>query len=115
MDVIQQETEPTARTMSSTGPFRELQDGSVCSLCGSYFQDPVTTECGHSYCRTCLVDRAGGKDNAGGQLECPTCGRMMGWRAVTTDVRLGVTTRIAKRLNFQAMPPRRRRMQEQEI
>ncbi|XP_056395084.1 E3 ubiquitin-protein ligase TRIM11-like [Hyla sarda] len=102
-------------TMSSAGPYRELQDGSVCSLCECYFEDPVTTECGHSYCRTCLVANAGGKENAGGQLMCPTCGRVMGWRAVTTDVRLGVTTRIAKRLNFPPIPPRRKKSQEQEI
>ncbi|KAG9472375.1 hypothetical protein GDO78_019816 [Eleutherodactylus coqui] len=101
--------------MSSSGPFRQLQDGSVCPLCEAYFEDPVTTECGHSYCRMCLLSHAGGKDNAGGQLSCPTCARVMGWRAVTTDVRLGVTTRIAQRLNFQALPPRRRRYQEQEI
>ncbi|CAJ0924827.1 unnamed protein product [Ranitomeya imitator] len=99
--------------MSSGGPVKELQDSSVCPLCGGYFEDPVTTECGHSYCRICLVTNAGGKNNAGGQLMCPTCGRVMGWRAVTTDVRLGVTTRIAQRLNFQAMPPRRKKRQEQ--
>ncbi|KAG8553090.1 hypothetical protein GDO81_003262 [Engystomops pustulosus] len=109
------ETERKTHKMSSGGPFRELQDGSMCPLCVGYFEDPVTTECGHSYCRMCLVTHAGGKETAGGQIMCPTCGRMMGWRAVTTDVRLGVTTRIAKRLNFQAMPPRRKKSQEQEI
>ncbi|XP_068105523.1 RING finger protein 39-like [Hyperolius riggenbachi] len=95
--------------MSSGGPYRELQDSSLCPLCSCYFEDPVTTECGHSYCRACLVAHAGGKD-APGQLECPNCGRMMGWRGVTTDVRLGVTTRIAQRLNIPALPPRRKKL-----
>ncbi|XP_075042731.1 RING finger protein 39-like [Mixophyes fleayi] len=101
--------------MATRGPVRELHDGCVCQLCGSYFVDPVTTECGHSYCRVCLVAHAGGKEGTRGQLMCPSCGRVMGWRAVTTDVRLGVTTRIAQRLDVQALPPRRKKSEEQEI
>ncbi|XP_018416150.1 PREDICTED: probable E3 ubiquitin-protein ligase TRIML1 [Nanorana parkeri] len=95
--------------MASGGSVRELQDGSLCPLCSCYFKDPVTTECGHSYCRVCLVTYAGGKENMG-QLMCPSCRRVMAWRVVTTDVRLGVTTRIAQRLNIQALPPRRKKM-----
>ncbi|XP_040179403.1 RING finger protein 39-like [Rana temporaria] len=95
--------------MASRGPVKDLQADSLCPLCSCYFNDPVTTECGHSYCRVCLVAHSGGKENTG-QLMCPSCGRAMGWRAVTTDVRLGVTTRIAQRLNFQDVPPRRRKL-----
>ncbi|XP_053329386.1 RING finger protein 39-like [Spea bombifrons] len=95
--------------MSAVGSMRELQEGAVCPLCGGYFEDPVTTECRHSYCRGCLVAHAGGKDADGGQLICPRCGRAMGWKGVTTDVQLGVTTRIARRLNFQPLTPRRKK------
>ncbi|XP_053578017.1 RING finger protein 39-like [Bombina bombina] len=95
--------------MASGGPVRELQEDSVCPLCGCYFEDPVTTECGHSYCRGCLVAQTEGKGTLSGQVICPRCGRSMGWRGVTTDVRLGVTTRIARRLNIQAPAPRRRK------
>ncbi|XP_041431205.1 probable E3 ubiquitin-protein ligase TRIML1 [Xenopus laevis] len=97
--------------MTARGPVKELRDDSLCPLCGCYFEDPVTTECGHSYCRGCLVAKAGGRTYPGFQLICPQCGRTMGWKAVTTDVRLGVTTRIARRLNLQAPPPRKQKEQ----
>ncbi|KAG8448674.1 hypothetical protein GDO86_015667 [Hymenochirus boettgeri] len=96
---------------ASECPVKELQEGSMCPLCSSYFEDPVTTECGHSYCRVCLVTKSGGKVVPGCQLTCPQCGRTMGWKGVTTDVRLGVTTRIARRLNLQAPPPRKQKEQ----
>ncbi|KAM4696936.1 RING finger protein 39-like [Rhinophrynus dorsalis] len=93
--------------MAAAGSVKELQESTLCPLCGCYFEDPVTTECGHSYCRCCLVAKAGAKVSSGGQLKCPSCGKAMGWKGVTTDVRLGVTTRIARRLNLETPPPRR--------
>ncbi|CAH2314298.1 RING finger 39-like [Pelobates cultripes] len=94
--------------MSSPGSMQELQEGSVCPLCACYFEDPVTTECGHSYCRGCLVTHTGRKQSTSGQLICPKCGRAMSWKGVTTDIQLGVTTRIARRLNLPAPPKRKK-------
>ncbi|XP_027713266.1 tripartite motif-containing protein 64-like [Vombatus ursinus] len=33
---------------------QELQSKITCSICRSYFSEPVTLECGHSFCRACL-------------------------------------------------------------
>eukprot|EP00002_Diphylleia_rotans_P035668 TRINITY_DN7806_c0_g2_i1.p1 TRINITY_DN7806_c0_g2~~TRINITY_DN7806_c0_g2_i1.p1 ORF type:complete len:514 (+),score=88.87 TRINITY_DN7806_c0_g2_i1:48-1589(+) len=32
----------------------EVPEPLVCSLCWELYQDPVTTRCGHTYCRSCL-------------------------------------------------------------
>lgn len=32
-----------------------LQDEATCSVCLEFFKDPVSIECGHNFCRTCIV------------------------------------------------------------
>uniref|UniRef100_A0A8D2Q556 Tripartite motif containing 7 n=1 Tax=Varanus komodoensis TaxID=61221 RepID=A0A8D2Q556_VARKO len=32
-----------------------LQDEATCSVCLEYFKDPVSIECGHNFCRTCIT------------------------------------------------------------
>uniref|UniRef100_A0A8D2DU24 Tripartite motif-containing protein 64-like n=1 Tax=Sciurus vulgaris TaxID=55149 RepID=A0A8D2DU24_SCIVU len=34
--------------------FQEFQSELTCSICMNYFLDPVTIDCGHSFCRPCL-------------------------------------------------------------
>uniref|UniRef100_A0A670HQ07 RING-type domain-containing protein n=1 Tax=Podarcis muralis TaxID=64176 RepID=A0A670HQ07_PODMU len=42
------------------GHIQNLRDESTCSICLDYFKDPVTIpECGHNFCRSCLVLRHG--------------------------------------------------------
>ncbi|CAM4674677.1 unnamed protein product [Leuciscus chuanchicus] len=38
---------------SSSGP--SLNEELQCSICLEVFTDPVTTPCGHNFCRTCLI------------------------------------------------------------
>uniref|UniRef100_A0A5G2QVZ7 Tripartite motif-containing protein 64-like n=1 Tax=Sus scrofa TaxID=9823 RepID=A0A5G2QVZ7_PIG len=40
--------------MDSEGFMHTFQDELKCSICMNYFIDPVTTDCGHSFCRPCL-------------------------------------------------------------
>uniref|UniRef100_A0A670HQT1 RING-type domain-containing protein n=1 Tax=Podarcis muralis TaxID=64176 RepID=A0A670HQT1_PODMU len=38
------------------GHIQNLRDEATCSICLDYFKDPVTIpECGHNFCRSCLV------------------------------------------------------------
>lgn len=32
-----------------------LQDEATCSVCLEFFKDPVSIECGHNFCRACIV------------------------------------------------------------
>ena len=40
--------------MDSEGFMQAFQNELTCSICMNYFIDPVTIDCGHSFCRPCL-------------------------------------------------------------
>ena len=50
----------------------KLLDTTICSICHDYMFVPMTTECGHSYCYTCLKTWFSSDTNRGG-LSCPEC------------------------------------------
>ncbi|XP_019961643.2 E3 ubiquitin-protein ligase TRIM39-like isoform X2 [Paralichthys olivaceus] len=42
-----------------------------CALCVNIFNDPVTTPCGHNFCKTCLSEHWDGSE----LCDCPTCNK----------------------------------------
>ncbi|KAG8005989.1 E3 ubiquitin/ISG15 ligase TRIM25 [Nibea albiflora] len=58
--------------MSSSGVFALLpEDNFQCSICLNVFDDPVTTPCGHNFCKTCLSERWDKSD----LCCCPECNK----------------------------------------
>ncbi|KAL8213250.1 UNVERIFIED_CONTAM: hypothetical protein K2H54_061704, partial [Gekko kuhli] len=58
--------------MATGGPVQDLCEEATCSICFEFFRDPVTiAECGHNFCRACLV-RSWGEPGAA-QPSCPQC------------------------------------------
>lgn len=56
--------------MLSSGVFAALSgDNFHCSICLNVFTDPVTTPCGHNFCKACLSERWDRSD----LCHCPTC------------------------------------------
>ncbi|XP_048189984.1 LOW QUALITY PROTEIN: E3 ubiquitin-protein ligase TRIM7 [Perognathus longimembris pacificus] len=57
----------------------ELQGEATCSICLELFREPVSVECGHSFCRACITrcwERTGARAPSGlppGPLPCPQC------------------------------------------
>ncbi|KAM4826526.1 E3 ubiquitin-protein ligase TRIM7 [Thomomys bottae] len=57
----------------------ELQGEATCSICLELFREPVSVECGHSFCRACIArcwERTGARAPSGlppGPLPCPQC------------------------------------------
>lgn len=47
------------------------EDHFQCSICMNVFNDPVTTPCGHSFCKTCLTQHWGD----GELCHCPACNK----------------------------------------
>ncbi|XP_069491293.1 E3 ubiquitin-protein ligase TRIM7-like [Ambystoma mexicanum] len=84
--------------MAVVGPVRELQDETVCSLCTSYFEDPVAIDCDHSYCRACIIGHW--REAPAGAFVCPQCRQTFSRMHLRTNVQLSVMVKIAKNLNF---------------
>uniref|UniRef100_A0A670HZ90 RING-type domain-containing protein n=1 Tax=Podarcis muralis TaxID=64176 RepID=A0A670HZ90_PODMU len=56
---------------ASGGPVKDLFEEATCSICLEYFRDPVIIpECGHNFCRSCLI-QYWGKSEA--KASCPEC------------------------------------------
>ncbi|KAM6155086.1 tripartite motif-containing protein 72 [Rhynchocyon petersi] len=58
-----------------------------CPLCLQLFDAPVTTECGHSFCRACL-GRVAGEPAADGTVPCPSCQAPTRSQALSTNQQL---------------------------
>nr|XP_033805166.1 E3 ubiquitin-protein ligase TRIM39-like isoform X2 [Geotrypetes seraphini] len=56
--------------MAAANPAQSLREEVSCSLCLDYFSDPVTTVCGHNFCRPCITQSWEGSK---GGFPCPLC------------------------------------------
>ncbi|XP_078251568.1 zinc-binding protein A33-like [Rhinoraja longicauda] len=55
--------------MASKDKVESLTEEAVCPICLDFFTDPVTLECGHNYCRSCITQSWGRE----GRNPCPEC------------------------------------------
>ncbi|XP_044870494.1 interferon-induced very large GTPase 1-like [Mauremys mutica] len=63
-----------ATAMASETPEREVEDEATCPICLDYFSDPVTVDCGHSSCKTCITTYCDNWEEGNhGPLCCPIC------------------------------------------
>ncbi|XP_027703909.1 zinc finger protein RFP-like [Vombatus ursinus] len=74
---------------------QDLQEELICSICREYFKDPVSIECGHSFCHSCLLRRW---QEATTPLSCPECKNVSQLKDFQTNVHLGRLATIAKQL-----------------
>ncbi|XP_051256795.1 E3 ubiquitin-protein ligase TRIM21-like isoform X1 [Dicentrarchus labrax] len=52
------------------------EDQFLCSICLDVFTDPVTTSCGHNFCKTCITEHW----NINVQCQCPNCKKVFNTR-----------------------------------
>ncbi|KAM9095457.1 tripartite motif-containing protein 64-like [Sarcophilus harrisii] len=76
---------------------QKVQTDVICSICRSYFSEPVTLHCGHSFCRECLSSCW----RAATQLfSCPECRQVPQSRALPpVNERLTQLTDLVKRFS----------------
>ncbi|XP_006039400.1 tripartite motif-containing protein 52-like [Alligator sinensis] len=55
--------------MASLTPDWEIHDETKCPICLEYFTDPVSVECGHNFCRSCISQCCEQLH----RMECPIC------------------------------------------
>ncbi|CAM5158286.1 unnamed protein product, partial [Eretmochelys imbricata] len=85
--------------MAADNPLESLQEEATCPVCLEYFTDPVTLECGHNFCRTCIAQCWEGPDTA---ASCPQCRETVQQRNLRPNRQLANVLEIAKQLRLQA-------------
>ncbi|XP_029445708.1 E3 ubiquitin-protein ligase TRIM39-like isoform X1 [Rhinatrema bivittatum] len=56
--------------MAAANPAKRLREEASCSICSNYFTDPVTLNCGHNFCYSCITPGWEGLDT---DFPCPQC------------------------------------------
>ncbi|XP_007661455.2 E3 ubiquitin-protein ligase TRIM11-like [Ornithorhynchus anatinus] len=74
---------------------RTLREELTCAVCLAYFTDPVTIDCGHSFCRGCLAGSWG--PSAAAPLSCPECRKPSEPRDLRPNLRLGKLAAVVRR------------------
>lgn len=85
-------------TISTADLMENLREELTCFICLDYFTNPVTTECGHSFCLVCLM-KNWGEHKA--PLSCPECWRTLESPNYQPNERLGRLAGIGKQLRSQ--------------
>nr|XP_034963605.1 zinc finger protein RFP-like isoform X2 [Zootoca vivipara] len=81
------------------GHMQRLRDEATCSICLEYFKDPVIiTECGHNFCRSCLI-QCWGESEA--EASCPQCRKRVQRRSLIPNRHLANVLELIENLSFQ--------------
>ncbi|KAJ1173598.1 hypothetical protein NDU88_005427 [Pleurodeles waltl] len=87
---------------ATASQFGNLKEEVSCSICLEYFSDPVTIDCGHNFCRSCLTRSWEGRD---GNFPCPQCRETSLVRNLRPNRQLGNIVEIAKELHRPPIKP----------
>ncbi|XP_042306687.1 zinc finger protein RFP-like [Sceloporus undulatus] len=80
-------------------PIKDLCEEATCPVCLEYFKDPVTLECGHNFCQTCLSQCW--KEFGSAEISCLQCKEKVLQRNLKPNRQLANMVEIAKELSFQ--------------
>lgn len=83
----------SCRLKGSMATLEFLDYETMCSICMNFFSDPVTTECGHSFCRKCIM-----KALQKGNRLCPECRSVVVTEHLRPDRKLANITDSYKQL-----------------
>ncbi|XP_051846441.1 tripartite motif-containing protein 64-like [Antechinus flavipes] len=80
---------------------QKVQTDVTCNICTSYFSEPVTLHCGHSFCRECLSSCWRATTQA---FSCPECRQVPQIRVLPlVNECLAQLTDLVKRFSFQVL------------
>lgn len=55
---------------------QQQEDNDVCAICRDPPEDPITSQCGHSFCRLCAIDLLGAAEEES-STTCPACDALL--------------------------------------
>ncbi|XP_059827241.1 uncharacterized protein LOC132394851 [Hypanus sabinus] len=82
--------------MASTQLDEVLSEDLTCPICLDFFSDPVSLECGHNFCRSCITQTWERKE----KISCPECGEEFAERTVRGSRALANLSEKARKLNL---------------
>ncbi|CAM4652651.1 unnamed protein product [Caretta caretta] len=60
--------------MASAPSIQKVLEEATCSICLEYLTKPVTIDCGHNFCRYCIIQYSEhGEPQSGTKIPCPQC------------------------------------------
>ncbi|XP_072094764.1 zinc-binding protein A33-like [Mobula birostris] len=82
--------------MASKGPTESLTEEVICPICLDFFTDPVSLECGHNFCRSCIT-RCWEREE---RNSCPECREVFADRTLRANRALANLTNKIQNLNL---------------
>ncbi|XP_030055651.1 E3 ubiquitin-protein ligase TRIM39-like isoform X5 [Microcaecilia unicolor] len=96
--------------MAAANHAESLRDEASCSICLDYFTDPVMTDCGHNFCRSCITQSWEERDT---DFPCPQCRKRSRQRNLRPNRQLANVTEIAKKLSETSVRPKEENLCEE--
>ncbi|XP_062903883.1 uncharacterized protein LOC134346443 [Mobula hypostoma] len=81
--------------MASAAKADTLTEALKCSICHDLFADPVSLECGHNFCHTCVTESWRNKEIK----SCPECGEVFRERNLRINRALAILAQKARKSN----------------
>ncbi|XP_069098415.1 E3 ubiquitin-protein ligase TRIM39-like [Pleurodeles waltl] len=88
--------------MAAAAQLGNLKEEATCSICLEYFKDPVSLECGHNFCRSCITQSWEGRDR---NSPCPQCRGISPGRNLRPNRQLGNMVDMLKELHLPPVKP----------
>ncbi|XP_058533702.1 E3 ubiquitin-protein ligase TRIM58 isoform X2 [Ochotona princeps] len=96
--------------MASGESVDRLRDEARCPVCLDFLQEPVSVDCGHSFCRACISELCDKADSArGGVYACPQCRAPFRPASLRPNRQLAGLVDSVRRLGLAAIPAGARR------
>ncbi|XP_069491019.1 E3 ubiquitin-protein ligase TRIM39-like [Ambystoma mexicanum] len=88
--------------MAAAAQLQALKEEATCSICLEYFTDPVSVECGHAFCRSCITKCWEGLET---NFPCPQCRKASQSKTLRPYRQLGNMVEMLKQLHLPNATP----------
>ncbi|XP_069488970.1 E3 ubiquitin-protein ligase TRIM39-like [Ambystoma mexicanum] len=88
--------------MAADAQLQSLKEEATCSICLEYFTEPVSVECGHAFCLSCITQCWEGLE---ANFPCPQCRETSQNKTLRPIRQLGKMVEIAKQLHAPSNTP----------